>query len=115
MLAYPRGTQTENTSSVDQDNVFVKLVKRISLSPEPLQKPMNIFSNIRTPTYFTSAISASLMMGTPGNLEPPGEDVWNIHIHHNHHHHRPSPSVTARHQIGRLVNNEINRLVNVAS
>lgn len=109
VLAFPRGTQTEKASSEDQD-IFVKLVQRISLSPEPMQRPKNIFSNIRTPTYFTSAISASLMMGTPGNLEhvlgrPFGASTSTT----------ATTTTTARHQIGRLVNNEINRLVNVAS
>lgn len=68
VLAYPRSTQTDPVK-VSHHNSFIRLVDRISLSPEPVhQRPKNIFSNIRTPTYFTSAISNSLLIGASGNL-----------------------------------------------
>lgn len=36
------------------------------MSPEPVARPRTIFSHIRRPTYFTTAISNSLLMGATG-------------------------------------------------
>lgn len=71
ILAYPRGTQTEAPAAHEptkEQDLFIKLVERISISPEPVARPSTIFSNIRKPTYFTSSISSSLLIGaTKGN------------------------------------------------
>lgn len=72
VLAYPRSTQTEDIPKEEEENrnSLLRLVERISLSPEPPKRPNTIFSGIRTPTYFTAAISHSLMIGTTsGNQE----------------------------------------------
>ena len=92
VLAYPRGKQTD-----DLENKFLKLVERISMSPEPSQQrpKRTIFSHIRTPTYFSSAISSSLLIGAASGKQTYGSrrDRW------------PLSTIQQTTKIGRLVNN----------
>lgn len=73
VLAYPRSTQTEELPKEEEKNSLLRLVERISLSPEPAKRPNSIFACIRTPTYFTTAISNSLMIGTTSSGNQEGE------------------------------------------